>query len=133
MGMHEIGIELNEALGQFERGAHNMCPDEVALFLRASSEALVNYIRNSNVQLGEGAMGYVPTIEIEKIQSVFQELADNFFPMAHTNRPLGELRIFEIDKIRMIEMFLVRSNDLEASRRDLNERFFALLREFDLH
>ena len=133
MGLQQIGTELNEALSQFELGAHNMSPDEVALFLRISSEALVNYIRSSNDQLGEDAMGFVPPVEIDKIYFIFRELIDNFFPMAHTNRPLGELRIFEMDKIRMVGMLLLQSAEIEARRRDLNDRFFSLIREFDVH
>ena len=133
MRIQEIGIELNEALGQLQRNAQNMCPYEVASFLNISREALVKYIRNSNDQLGEDALGFVPPIEIEKIDSIFRALIDDFFPMAHTNRPLGELKIIEIDKIRMIEMFLLESNEIEARRRDLSDRCLTMIRGLDLH
>jgi len=132
MGMQEIGIELNDALGQFERGAHNMRPDEIALFLRISSEALVNYIHNSNDQLGEDSMGFVPPMEIDKIHFVFRELIDNFFPMAHTNRPLSELKIIETVKVHMIRDFLLRSNALEDQRQGLNANFLNMFGHIDV-
>jgi hypothetical protein len=132
MGMQEIGIELNDALGQFERGAHNMCPDEVALFLRISSEALVNYIHNSNDQLGEDSMGFVPPMEIDKINFIFRELIDNFFPMAHTNRPLSELKIIETVKVHIIRDFISQSNAIEAQRQGLNTNFFNMLGHIDV-
>ena len=104
-----------------------MSPDEVALFLRISSEALVNYIRNSNDQLGENAMGFVPPMEIDKIYFIFRELIDNFFPMAHTNRPLRDLKIVETETFRMIRAFLSEASEIEARRQDLNAHFLNIL------
>jgi chromosome segregation ATPase len=127
MGMQEIGIELNDALSQFEHGAHNMRPDEVALFLRISSKALVNYIRNSNEQLAEDAPGYINPIVTEKIQSIFSELSNNLFSMAHTNEPLEQLKIIDRERLDQIIIIFDELMAIEEARRDQSEN----LRHFD--
>jgi len=101
--MEEIGIVRNEALDHLQREARHMCPYDVASFLRISSEALINYIRNSNEQLAEDAPGYINAIATEKIRSIFLELSNNFFPMAHTNEPLEQLKI--VDRERLHQMW----------------------------
>ena len=125
--MQEIGIELNDALGQFEHGAHTMRPDEIALFLRISSKALVNYIRNSNEQLAEDATGYINPIVMEKIQSIFSELSNNLFSMAHTNGPLEQLKIIDRERLGQIIITFDELMAIEEARRDQSEN----LRHFD--
>jgi hypothetical protein len=121
MRMQEIGIVLNAALGDLQRDAQHMRPYDVALFLSISSEALINYIRNSNEQLAEDDPGYINTIAIEKIRSIFSELSNNFFPMAHTNGPLEQLKIIDREQIHQIRNTFNEFRAIEEARRYQSE------------
>jgi hypothetical protein len=127
MGLQEIGIELNEALEQFTPNAGRMSPYEIANFLRINRDALWGYIENSNEQLGEGALGYINPIAVDKILSILSELIDNFFPMAHTDRPLGQLKIVDLEKIREIEYILNGLRRAEEEKLMLNHELSRIL------
>jgi hypothetical protein len=121
MRIQEIGIVLNEALGHLQRDAQNMRPDEIALFLRISSEALVNYICNSNEQLAEDAPGYINPTVMEKIRSIFSELSNNLFSMADTNGPLEQLKIIDRERLNQILIAFDELMAIEEARRYQSE------------
>ena len=91
-----------------EKNALNIYPDIIMDILDVSCQSLCEYVKYSN-KLNEGnPESLVSNEQVETIKSVFKELLDNFYPMAHTNKPLRELQI--IDK----ESFLRLKNDIQC-------------------
>jgi hypothetical protein len=131
MKLQQIGVQLAQVTAQCEGETLNMGAYQIAEFLRVSGEALISYIHNSNNQIGKDAEGHLNSIEIEKIHSIFKELSDNFFPMAHTNEPLRKLKIVETDKYRLLENFLHQFKQIDERKRDLNNDFLEFLRNFN--
>ena len=62
-------------------------------FLLLCGEILLKYIEYSNKQLEPDSQAYLSESDISKIDDLFRELGNNFFPMAHTDEPLRNLRI----------------------------------------
>lgn len=122
MKLENIGSDLSNHMGGFCPEALEFPACDVAEFLRVSSETLINYMHYANERLGEGSDGYMPDVNIIKIHSIFKELSDNFFPMAHTTAPLRELRIVEESKFQNIKQLLrlmqPLNNDLSEMLRD---------------
>jgi hypothetical protein len=54
---------------------------------------LLKYIEYSNKQYEPNSEALLSANEKTKIDNLFRELGDNFFPMAHTTAPLRELKI----------------------------------------
>ena len=78
-----------------EKNALNIYPDKIMDILDVSCQSLCEYVKYSN-KLNEGnPESLVSNEQIETIKSVFKELLDNFYPMAHTNKPLRELQIID--------------------------------------
>jgi hypothetical protein len=60
--------------------------------------------------------------QMQNIMGLFQELTDNFFPMAHTQEPLGLLKIINGEEANRLDSFQERSIDgLSARMRTLSE------------
>jgi hypothetical protein len=59
---------------------------------------------------------------MSNVMGLFQELVDNFFPMAHTQEPLGALKIINGEEANRLDSFQERSIDgLSARMRTLSE------------
>lgn len=99
MQLHDISINLRDNLQAFNQNPLMMSPYEIANFLKFCNDALLNYVQYSNSQLSQELQGYVSEDDAEKINALFQELSDNFFPMAHTDTRLGLLKIIESRKL----------------------------------
>jgi methyl-accepting chemotaxis protein len=98
MYIEDISTELKYELQVFNQDVLMMSPYQIANFLIVCKEALLKYIEFSNQQLGQESQGYFGKDESKKINSLFRELGDNFFPMAHTNQRLGQLKIIDSDR-----------------------------------
>lgn len=86
-----------------------MTPSDVAYFLgifRVISNSLFKTLSDDPSLAPNG----LSDDEIRTIDGVFAELADNFFPMTHSNKPLGALQIVERESIARTIDF---SNQLE--------------------
>ena len=82
-----------------EKNALNIYPDKIMDILDISCQSLCGYVKYSN-QLNTNNPEFIISDEqIETIKSVFKELLDNFYPMAHTNKPLRELQIIDKENI----------------------------------
>ena len=91
-----------------EKNALNIYPDKMMDILDVSCKSLCEYVKYSNKLNENNPESLVSDEQIETIKSVFKELLDNFYPMAHTNKPLRELQI--IDK----ENFLRLKNEIQS-------------------
>lgn len=117
--MDESIRALRELLNRVE-DPRAMGPDDLAYFLRIFRE-----ISNSLFEILRDDTGLATNRlsddEMRKVDGVFAELANNFFPMAHTNRPLAELQIIEREVITQAVGFLrfTEGRLLEELRRQL--------------
>jgi len=102
MELKKISLSLKQSIARNNVETLELSPYAVGAFLEICHEALYSYICFSNEQLGTSSEAYITKIELEKIESTFRELALNFFPMAHTETPLRDLKI--IDKRELYPM-----------------------------
>ena len=93
MKIEFISENFKEILQKFNRDTLLMCPYETANFLLKCGEVLLKYIEYSNKQYEPNSEALLSVKEVTKIDNLFRELGDNFFPMAHTTAPLRELKI----------------------------------------
>ena len=141
MYIEDISTELKYGLQVFNRDSLMMSPYEIANFLIICKDALLKYIELSNQQIGQESQGYFGKDESKKIESLFRELGDNFFPMAHTNQRLGQLKIIDSERSEKLrnsfnelgnQMFMVArglaeiqniSQDLRAKMQQISDEF----------
>ncbi len=93
--------ELRELLNRVD-DPRAMTPGNLAYFLgifREISNSLFKTLRD------DPAFG-LSDDEIRKVDDVFAELSNNFFPMAHSNEPLARLQIIERESIAKAIDFL---------------------------
>ncbi len=102
MEINDINLALKSQIPKRQIDALELNPYEIAAFLQMSSQALCQYIAYANKQIGEKSDGYISPRDIQNISDIFKELYDNFFPMAHSNEPLANVKIIEIDRIYLI-------------------------------
>ena len=102
MQLKNLNLNLKQKIQQNSVDTLMLSPDEIAGFLAICNEALISYVLNANAQLGGHSEAFITTVEVEKIDSVFRELSNNFFPMAHSNEPLGHLQIVNKDEHRRV-------------------------------
>ena len=95
INMENISLHLKQSIHGNHTDTLDLSPWEIAGFLDICRQALYGYICHANMQLGADSEAHIPIIELEKIDSVFRELSNNFFPMAHSNEPLRKLQIVD--------------------------------------
>ncbi len=91
-----------------EKNALNIYPDKIMDILDISYQSLCGYIEYSNQLNVNNPELIINHEQIETIKSVFKELLDNFYPMAHSNKPLRDLQI--IDKAGFLQLI----NDMKS-------------------
>ena len=111
--LRELSVRVNDSRA--------MAPSDVAYFLgifRAISKSLFKTLSD----VLSLAPNELSDEEIRTIDGVFAELADNFFPMAHSNKPLGVLEIAERESIaRTIDFLNQLENVLSQTKRRSEE------------
>jgi hypothetical protein len=113
MKLEFISAHLKERLQRYDGETLSMGPYDTANFLLLCGETLLKYIEYSNKQIEPDSQAFISKSDISKIDDLFRELGNDFFPMAHTNEPLRNLKI-------------VNARQYE----DLNARVEYLLRNF---
>ncbi len=121
MHLNEISLELKRSIEDNRADTLDLSPGEIAGFLNICRRSLNEYIIHANQQLGPDSEAYIPNLELEKIDSIFRELSDNFFPMAHSNESLRRLQIVDKDKYHRIADGLLRLSRLGEEAVDLSE------------
>jgi len=131
MDFTNINISLKRAMQENECAALQLSPWQIAGLLDIFRESLCGYVKNANEQLGAHAEAYISAVELEKIDSIFRELTDNFFPMAHSNEPLRRLQIVdkqEFDHVRNRLLDLSHmARDAQSLSADLSESIGRLI------
>lgn len=109
MDLAALCLNLKQRI-PIEKNALEIYPDKIFDILDVSCKSLCEYIIYSNKLNKNNPELIINNEQLETIKSVFKELMDNFYPMAHTNKPLRKLQI--IDK----ESFLTLKNEIECYR-----------------
>jgi hypothetical protein len=121
MHLNEISLQLKRSIEDNRADTLDLSPGEIAGFLNICRRSLNEYIIHANQQLGPDSEAYIPNLELEKIDSIFRELSDNFFPMAHSNESLRRLQIVDKDEYHRIADGLLRLSRLGEEAVDLSE------------
>lgn len=130
MNLNEIGINLNQSIEGKHVDSVDLSPWEIAAFLNTCHRSLHAYICHANDQLGPDSEAYIPIKELKKIDSIFRELTDNFFPMAHSNESLRRLQIVDKDEYNRIADGLVRLSRVGEEVLDLSDNLSQSIRRF---
>jgi hypothetical protein len=134
MTLEFISSQLKEESQRFDSETLSMGPYDTANFLLLCGEMLLKYVEYSNKQLEPDSQAFLSKSDISKIDGLFRELGNNFFPMAHTDEPLRNLRIVNTqqfenlnDRIENVIMhFTQTSEDILRTTININERNIAV-------
>ena len=137
MKIEIISTKLKEKLQPHNGDTVSMSPWETADFLLLCGEILIKYIEYSNKQVEPDSEAFLSKSEIAKIDNLFRELGDNFFPMAHTTAPLRVLKIVNARQYEdlnnrvenLLMTFLHHNEDNFAEIIAINDRNLRLSRE----
>ena len=128
MELKNISLYLKQSIENNHANALDLSPWEIAGFLNICHRSLYAYISHANEQLGPDSEAYIPITELEKIDSIFRELTDNFFPMAHSNEPLRRLQIVNKDEYHRVADGLLRLSRVGEEAQDLSENLSQSIR-----
>lgn len=128
MELKNISLYLKQSIENNHANALDLSPWEIAGFLNICHRSLYAYITHANEQLGSDSEAYIPITELEKIDSIFRELTDNFFPMAHSNEPLRRLQIVNKDEYHRVADGLLRLSRVGEEAQDLSENLSQSIR-----
>jgi hypothetical protein len=134
MTLEFISSQLKEKSQRFDSETLSMGPYDTANVLLLCGEILLKYVEYSNKQLEPDSQAFLSKSDISKIDGLFRELGNNFFPMAHTDEPLRNLRIVNTqqfenlnDRIENVIMhFTQTSEDILRTTININERNIAV-------
>lgn len=131
MEIKNISLHLKQSIQNEHANTLDLSPGEVAGFLNICGRSLCEYIRHANEQLGADSEAYILIKELEKIDSIFRELTDNFFPMAHSNEPLRHLQIVDKDEHHRVIQGLLHltrmGHDVHELSKDLSQSIDRLI------
>jgi len=128
MDLKNINIQLKQSIERDHVDTIDPSPWEIAGFLSICHRSLHAYIAHANEQLGIESEAYIPPIEVEKIESIFRELTDNFFPMAHSNESLRRLQIVNKEEYERIVAGLLSLSRLGEEATYLSENLSQSIR-----
>ena len=128
MELKNISLYLKQSIEDNNADTLDLSPWEIAGFLNICHRSLYAYICHANEQLGPDSEAYIPITELEKIDSIFRELTDNFFPMAHSNEPLRRLQIVNKDEYHRVADGLLRLSRVGKEAQDLSENLSQSIR-----
>lgn len=121
MELSNISLRLKQSLQQNDTKILDLSSGEVAGFLEICHQALCGYVSYANTQLSSDSEAFISVAEIEKIDSVFRELTNNFFPMAHSNENLRYLQIVNKTEYRHVVEGLSHLKRVGEDARELSE------------
>ena len=137
MEIEYISAQLKESSQRYDRETLSMGPYDTANFLLLCGKILLKYVEYSNKQLEPDSQAFLSKSDITKIDGLFRELGDNFFPMAHTDAPRRNLKIVNAlqyenlnERVQNVFMNLTQvSETILATNIDINQRNIALSHE----
>jgi hypothetical protein len=128
MDLKSISLHFKQSIEEKHTDTLDLSPWEISGFLSLCHRSLHAYICHANEQLGPDSEAYIPSSELEKIESIFRELTDNFFPMAHSNESLRRLQIIDKDEYQRIADGLLRLSRVGEEALDLSDNLSQSIR-----
>ena len=119
MQLVDIAFRLKDVTNTSSPDPLQMAPYIIANLLLKYGEIIILFAEYSNLQLGSDSSALIEKENLKKIDSLFRELGNNFFPMAHTNVSLGKLKIVDG----------ARCNQIRILFDDLSDQIVGLERE----
>ncbi len=119
MQLVDIAFRLKDVTKTSSPDPLQMAPYIIANLLLKYGEIIILFAEYSNLQLGNDSSALIEKENLKKIDSLFRELGNNFFPMAHTNVNLGKLKIVDG----------ARCNQIRILFDDLSDQIVGLERE----
>jgi hypothetical protein len=123
---------LDEIEERFPTFWNNLNADDVVVILRIVSEqfSAVHDLVRENEDIDQKKI--LSQEQMQKIMGLFQELSDNFFPMAHTQEPLGRLKIINGEEGNRLHSFQEHSiGNLSEQIRIMSLLLKEMQREFN--
>jgi hypothetical protein len=110
----EAKLRIDEIEARYPRFWTDLGVNDVVVILRIVSEAFnsINQLARECTDVDESRL--LTHEQLNNIMGLFSELQDNFFPMAHTDAPLGALKIINA----------VRSRELWSLQEEISLRLF---------
>jgi hypothetical protein len=102
--------ELDDIEQRAPRFWIDLSASEAAFILRIVSEQFYAVHKLLKESGGLDEKKLLSQEQMQNIMGLFQELVDNFFPMAHTSDPLGNLRIINYTQLR--EILLIQKQSI---------------------
>lgn len=121
MDLKNISLHLKQSIMDEHANTLSLSPWAIAGFLDICRGSLYGYITQANEQLGTDSEAYISRTELEKIDSVFRELSDNFFPMAHSNMPLRDLQIVNKSEFERIQSNLAHMENINHALNQISK------------
>jgi hypothetical protein len=128
MDLKSISLHFKQSIEEKHTNTLDLSPWQIAEFLNICHKSLHAYISLANEQLGPDSEAYIPNLELEKIESIFRELTDNFFPMAHSNESLRRLQIVDKDEYHRVLEGLLRLSRVGEEALDLSDNLSQSIR-----
>jgi len=119
MQLVDIAFRLKDVTNTSSPDPLQMAPYIISNLLLKYGEIIILFAEYSNLQLGSDSSALIEKENLKKIDSLFRELGNNFFPMAHTNVSLGKLKIVDG----------ARCNQIRILFDDLSDQIVGLERE----
>jgi hypothetical protein len=114
--------QLDEIEARSPRFWTDLGVDEVSVVLRIVGESFRSINQLARESDGADESKLLTQEQLRNVLGLLNDLGDNFFPMAHTQEPLGALKIINGEEANRLDSFQERSIDgLSARMRTLSE------------
>lgn len=135
MQIEEINKSLKDGLSNFENirfDVLTMNVDEISSILRTIEHFVVNTVEYSQKLNPNDIDNNLSERQLDFIKIFLQNLHQNFFPMAHTYQPLGNLKII-VDTVpnELQEMLLESISGISMARQMADDAFGRLKYELE--
>ncbi len=135
MKLEKINRVLKDGLVNLENTHYDvltMNVDEISHILRVIENFVVNFVEYSQKLNPNDSDNNLSELQLDFIKIFLQNLHQNFFPMAHTYQPLGNLKI-TVDTVpnELQEMLLESMSRIINARQMADESFSRLKYEFE--
>ena len=102
MELEKISEDLLKIIRLMDKSTVDMNANEVALFLKKGGEALINYLLFANSKLDKSSETFIHEEEVARLRGLFEELSQNFFPVANATEPLSNLKVVELNRFTRV-------------------------------
>jgi hypothetical protein len=102
MELEKISEDLLKIIRLMDKSSVDMNANEVALFLKKGGEALINYLLFANSKLDKSSETFIHEEEVVRLRGLFEELSQNFFPVANATEPLSNLKVVELNRFKRV-------------------------------